>query len=658
MRRFARVLTYTAGLIGTGGAAAYAGLYYNHQRSMAPKDTRYYASLAAESAKKGSTAHLPSSREAMIERMKRERFDVLVIGGGATGSGVALDAATRGLSCCLLERDDFGGGTSSRSTKLIHGGIRYLEKAFEELDFRQLYLVWEALEERAHMLSAAPYMNQPLAILMPIYKYWQVPYFWMGVKAYGLLSKLVCCFQTGVPPSSYFPAATSRFSFPLLPEDGLKGALLYFDGQMNDSRMNLQIALTSTLEGYVDGMKGAAVANHIQVVALLKDEEGKLTGARVRDSETGSEFDIHSKTVVNCTGPFSDEVRQMADPATPKLVEPAAGIHIVLPHWYTSASPYGLLLPKTTDGRVLFMLPWQGRTVAGTTDAPCELSTTPEATEEEVSWVTRELASYLKVDEAQIRGDIQAVWKGIRPLISHVPKAKHATDAAAPDSPQAEQVSTANVVRSHYILVDDDTGLVSVLGGKWTTYRRMAEETVDALLSAHRDKVAASRPCRTKGLLIQGSVDPTGAMLPKDCVPASGALELELEKAHPELSFSVVRHLVTSYGFLARSVCEVAKEDPELFKPLVRDEDLPCLKAEVVYSVRHEMARSVSDVLARRTRLAFLDVAKAEACIDEVARLMAKELNWDSAQLQQKKQEAAEFLKTFRYRPATFAPSL
>nr|CEL66611.1 TPA: glycerol-3-phosphate dehydrogenase, putative [Neospora caninum Liverpool] len=651
MGRFSRFASCSAGVLGLGGVAAYAGLYYNHRKSMIPKETRYYASLPVGQG--GAIAHLPTSREEMIERMKKERFDVLVIGGGATGSGVALDAATRGLSCCLVEREDFGGGTSGRSTKLIHGGVRYLEKAFEELDLRQLYLVWEALEERAHMLAAAPYMNHPLAILMPVYKYWQVPYFWAGVKVYGLLSKLVCCFQTGVPPSSFFPSATSRFSFPLLPEAGLKGSLLYFDGQMNDSRMNLQLALTATLDGYVEGMKGAAVANHLEVISLLKDEEGKVAGARVLDRETGAEFDIHSKTVVNCAGPFSDAVRQMADPTQPKLVEPAAGIHIVLPHWYTSASPYGLLLPKTTDGRVLFMLPWQGATVAGTTDAPCELSDSPQATEEEVAWVTNELANYLKLDEKQIRGDIRAVWKGIRPLISHVPQTKDNSSVA--DAAKDGHVSTSNVVRSHYVVVDEKTGLLSVLGGKWTTYRRMAEETLDALLTAHRDKVAATRPCRTKAMLIQGAVDPTGALSSKECIPASGVLELELEKANPTLSFSQVRHLVESYGFLARSVCEIAKERPELAEPLINDGAFPFLKAEVVYGVRHEMARSVSDVLARRMRMAFVDAPKAEACVDEVARLMGEELHWDSAQVAKKKQEAVAFLKTFRYLPASEA---
>ncbi|KEP62051.1 UNVERIFIED_CONTAM: FAD-dependent glycerol-3-phosphate dehydrogenase [Hammondia hammondi] len=649
MRRFGRVFACSAGLVGLGGAAAYGGLYYNHKKSMAPKETRYYYSLASEGG--GRLSHLPPSREAMIERMKKERFDLLVIGGGATGSGVALDAATRGLNCCLVERGDFAEGTSSRSTKLIHGGVRYLEKAFEELDFRQLYLVWEALEERAHMLAAAPYMNHPLAILMPVYKYWQVPYFWAGVKVYGLLSKLVCCFETGVPPSSFFPAATSAFSFPLLPAAELKGSLLYFDGQMNDSRMNLQLALTASLDGYVEGMKGACVGNHLNVVALLKDENGKVAGARVQDRETGTEFDIHSKTVVNCAGPFSDSVRTMADPTQPKLVEPAAGIHIVLPHWYTSASPYGLLLPKTTDGRVLFMLPWQGATIAGTTDAPCELSDSSQATEEEVAWVTRELASYLKMDEKRLRDDIRSVWKGIRPLISHVPQPNE--EAVAADATKDAQVSTANVVRSHYIVVDEKTGLVSVLGGKWTTYRRMAEETLDALLTAHRDKVATTRPCRTKALLLQGTVDPSGVSPPKECLPAIGTLELELKKENPFLSFSQARHLVESYGFLARSVCQIAKERPDLSQPLTNDEAFPFLKAEVLYGVRYEMARSVSDVLARRMRLAFVDVAKAEACIDEVARIMGEELKWSSAKLEKKKEEAAAFLKTFRCLPAS-----
>ncbi|CDJ57099.1 hypothetical protein EMWEY_00030540, partial [Eimeria maxima] len=220
--------------------------------------------------------YLPPSREEMITKMKQEQFDVLVIGGGSAGVGVLFDASTRGLKCCLIEANDFAAGTSSKSTKLIHGGIRYLQKAFEDFDWGQLSLVCEALEERAHLLRAAPHIAQPLAILMPLYSLWKIPYCWFGVKAYGLLAQLVCCGQTEVPPTSYLSARTSSFAFPLLPAAGLKGSLLYFDGQMNDSRLCLSLALSPTVPGFVDGMQPAAAANHLAARQLIKDENGQI----------------------------------------------------------------------------------------------------------------------------------------------------------------------------------------------------------------------------------------------------------------------------------------------------------------------------------------------------------------------------------------------
>ncbi|OEH78338.1 FAD-dependent glycerol-3-phosphate dehydrogenase [Cyclospora cayetanensis] len=331
---FARRLAYSSLAVGASTALGGAFLWRRHNKGKVPEGTKYYVTPTGPSGASGALAgprkapYLPPSREEMIAKMKQDRFDVLVIGGGATGAGVVFDASARGLKCCLIEQNDFSSGTSAKSTKLIHGGIRYLQKAFEELDFAQLSLVCEALEERAHILQAAPHIAQPLAILMPIYKLWQIPYFWLGVKAYGFIANLVCCGDTEVPPTSYLPAGTSAFSMPVLPARGLKGSLLYFDGQMNDSRLCLSLALSPTIPGYVEGMQQAAAANHVRAKEFIKDENKKIIGVRVEDKEANEEFIIYAKVVVNCAGPQADIVRKMDHPDAPCLLTPASGMSL------------------------------------------------------------------------------------------------------------------------------------------------------------------------------------------------------------------------------------------------------------------------------------------------------------------------------------------
>ncbi|KAG6604483.1 Glycerol-3-phosphate dehydrogenase [Phytophthora cinnamomi] len=351
------------------------------------------------------------SRAAQLQRLKQEQFDVLVIGGGATGSGCALDAATRGLNTAVVEASDFAAGTSGRSTKLIHGGIRYLETAFMKLDYAAFKLVNEALEERSFFLSAAPYMNRPLPIMIPIYKWWEVPYMWVGAKAYDVVAGS----KRFVPGSYYINAEEAMFQFPMLRKEGLKGAIVYYDGQMNDTRMNVSIALTAT-------QNGATVANYVKVVRLIKDDEGKVRGAHVKDSITGEEWDVKAHAVVNATGPFTDALRQMDDPKKEKICVPAAGVHTVLPDHF-SPNRMGLIVPKTSDGRVLFFLPWENGTLAGTTDSQSEITMLPSPTKEEVDFIIDEANRYLAKDVT--RNDIKSAWSGIRPLVKdpldHVP---------------------------------------------------------------------------------------------------------------------------------------------------------------------------------------------------------------------------------------------
>ncbi|CDJ69550.1 glycerol-3-phosphate dehydrogenase, putative [Eimeria necatrix] len=650
MHVLGRRLAYSSLAVGASAAIANTFFCRQHKRGGVPVGTRYYVgqteALEAAAQETPQKTHrrdcfpptyLPPSREEMIAKMKKEKFDVLVIGGGASGVGVLFDASSRGLKSCLVESNDFASGTSSKSTKLVHGGIRYLQKACETFDWGQLSLVCEALEERAHLLRAAPHIAEPLAILMPIYKMWQIPYYWFGVKAYGFLANLVCCGDTQIPPTSYLSARTSRFTLPLLPREGLKGSLLYFDGQMNDSRMCLSLALSPTVPGFVEGMQPAAAANHVAAKEFIKNENGQIIGVKVQDRETDEEFTIHCKVVVNCTGPLTDSVRKMDHEDAASLVIPAAGTHIVLPHWYTHKTPFGLLLPQTSDGRVLFLLPWEGRTVAGTTDAPANETTEPRPGVSEVDFLVNELSAYLRMDPQQMRGDIQSVWAGHRPLISQTSEAK----------------DTAGVVRSHTVLVDRESGLISLMGGKWTTYRRMAQDAVDTLLEVHKDKVAASMPCRTKGMKVQGAVDPLGTLQPEDCRFCSGKLEHELSTSFPFLTFEQREHLVRHYGFMARDVVELAKKE-SLMEPLV--EGLPYLKAEVLYACRYEQARSVSDILARRLPILFLDHKLGVEAIDTVCSMMAKELGWSAATANKKKEEANKYAETFTAAPEEERP--
>ena len=307
------------------------------------------------------------TRKEMLTSLKEDEFDVLIVGGGATGAGCALDASTRGLKTAMVELDDFSSGTSSRSTKLIHGGVRYLQKAIMRLDYEQYAMVKEALHERANLLDIAPHLSFPLPIMLPVYKYWQIPYYWAGIKAYDLVSGDEC-----LKSSYYLSKQRALELFPMLKSDKLKGAIVYYDGSHNDARMCLSIAITAA-------RNGATVANHTRVTDLIKDPEtDKVCGAKLKDELTGEEWTVKAKCVINATGPFVDSLRKMDNKENKEIVCPSAGVHIILPDYY-SPENMGLLDPDTSDGRIIFFLPWQGVTIAGTTDSPCEVSTVDSA---------------------------------------------------------------------------------------------------------------------------------------------------------------------------------------------------------------------------------------------------------------------------------------
>ncbi|KJX93042.1 glycerol-3-phosphate dehydrogenase like protein [Zymoseptoria brevis] len=556
-------------------------------------------------------------------------YDLLIIGGGATGTGIALDAASRGLKVALVERDDFAAGTSSKSTKLVHGGVRYLEKAVWELDYNQYKLVKEALRERRYFLDTAPHLSQWLPIMIPVNKWWQAPYFWAGTKAYDFLAG-----SENIESSYFLTRSKALDAFPMLKRDNLWGALVYYDGAHNDSRMNVSLAMTAALYG-------ATLVNHMEVTGLEKDANGRLCGARVkdlvpeRDGGKGEEFTIRAKGVINATGPFTDAIRKLDVPSVEEIVAPSSGVHVILPGYY-SPSNMGLIDPKTSDGRVIFFLPWQGNTIAGTTDAPCDIAQNPIAKEEEILWILKEVQNYLQPEINVRRGDVLAAWSGIRPLVR-----------------DPKQSKSEGLVRNH-LLTTSESGLVTISGGKWTTYRQMAEEAVDEALKEFK---LSARPHPTVPLVsgVEGFSD--NVTLDGSCqthavrlIGAHGyskTLFINLIQ-HYGIDTEVAKHLVESYGDRAWTVAALCAPTESRFP--VRGERIselyPYVDGEVRYAVRHEYAQSAVDVIARRTRLAFLNAQAALEALPRVIDLMGEELKWSKTRKETEWKDSVKFLES------------
>ncbi|KAF2359269.1 EF-hand domain [Trinorchestia longiramus] len=570
-------------------------------------------------------------------------FDVLVVGGGATGSGCALDAVSRGLKTALVEREDFSSGTSSRccvvlccvctsstccvvlcvhllqvlccvctssrSTKLIHGGVRYLQKAILGLDYEQYKMVKEALHERANLLDIAPHLSYPLPIMLPVYKWWQLPYFWMGIKMYDFVAGNKC-----VKSSYAISKARALELFPMLKSDKLVGGLVYYDGQHNDARMNLAIALTAT-------RLGAATANYTSVVRLLKKPvvfpDGstgeKICGARCRDETTGKEFDVKAKCVINATGPFTDELRQMDDKTLKSICAPSMGVHITLPDYY-SPEQMGLLDPNTSDGRVIFFLPWEGRTIAGTTDTPCKVTNNPAPTEDDIQFILQEVKNYLSPDVEVRRGDVLSAWSGIRPLVQ-----------------DPNKTDTQSIARNHVVHCSP-SGLVTVAGGKWTTYRSMAVDTLDAAIQ-HCELDPLHPTSQTDGLLLEGAHTWTPTMFIR--LVQDFGLESE-----------VARHLSHTYGDRAFSVAKLANMTGQRWPIVGRrlHSAFPYIDAEVRYACR-EYAVTAVDIIARRLRLAFLNAQAAEESLPTIVSIMAEEHKWSDKEKKRQLEMAREFLQ-------------
>nr|AOR81602.1 glycerol-3-phosphate dehydrogenase [Phaffia rhodozyma] len=540
---------------------------------------------------------------AKFEEKDQQEFDLLVVGGGATGSGVALDAASRGLKVALVERDDFSSGTSSKSTKLVHGGVRYLQKAIFELDYDQYKLVVEALRERRIFLETAPYLSHMLPILLPTYTWWQLPYYYVGCKMYDILAG-----SEGGNIGAYWMGKSKVLdAFPMLKQEGLTGGVVYYDGQHNDSRMNMALILSAV-------HNGATVANYVSVVALLKDEAGKLRGARVRDELNGEEWEVKAKGIINATGPFSDGLRKLDEPMTQEIVAPSSGVHITLPAYY-GPKTMGLLDPNTSDGRVIFFLPWQGNVIAGTTDAPTNVEQNPIPSEKEIQWILDEVRNYLSPDIKVRRGDVLSAWSGIRPLVR---------DPAAKD--------TQSLVRNHMINISE-SGLLTIAGGKWTTYRAMAEETVDEAVKHFGLKTDGKS--ETAHIKLIGSHGWTNLMFVK-LIQQFG------------LDIEVAKHLSENYGDRAWTICSMAAPTGYAW-PLhgIRlSPNYPVIEAEVRYACRFEYAQHAADFIGRRSRLSFLNTDATISALPRILEIMASELGWNQERVEKEFDSALYYLRS------------
>ncbi|KAB7528919.1 FAD-dependent oxidoreductase [Flagellimonas olearia] len=499
------------------------------------------------------------SRERLLHKIETEHevWDILIIGGGATGLGVALDASSRGLKTMLFEQSDFAKGTSSRSTKLVHGGVRYLAQG-------NIKLVFEALRERGIMLENAPHLVNSLSFIIPSYRWWEKYFYGIGLKIYDWMAQK---FRMG--NTSLLKRITVLRQMSNLSPNKLNGGVQYFDGQFDDARLAINLAQTSIEQG-------GNLLNYMKVNELNKDFNGKVTGVQVTDMETGKTYSVQAKVVINATGVFVDDILKMDNPDANTLLKVSQGIHLVLPKSFLD-SEHALMIPATTDGRVLFAVPWHNHLLVGTTDTPLDRhQLEPKPLKQEINFILDTLKDYLKIVPKE--KDVLSVFVGLRPLVL----------------PENKEVGTKEISRDHKLKVTASK-LITITGGKWTTYRKMAEDTVDQAIEVGS---LSAGPCQTQTLKIHGYT--TGKI-------ADGALEF--------------------YGADAIGIAQLKKDHPDWNHPL--HPKFPFTVAEVIWAVRHEMARTVDDILARRLRILFLNARAAIELAPKVAEIMAGEMGKD-----------------------------
>lgn len=481
-------------------------------------------------------------------------WDICIIGGGATGLGTAVDAASRGYKTILFEQYDFAKGTSSRSTKLVHGGVRYLQQG-------NIKLVMDALRERGTLKKNAPHLVKNQSFIVPNYKWWEGPYYGLGLKVYDWMSG-----SLGLGSSEWLSTEQVLQLAPTLDPEGLRGGVVYHDGQFDDARLAINLAQTAAEQG-------GTILNYYKAEAFLKHNQ-KITGVEVTDTLTGKKYEVRCKVVINATGVFSDSVQQLDDPEKKTSITPSQGIHIVLDKEFLPGDA-AIMIPNTDDGRVLFAVPWHHKIIVGTTDTLVNtISEEPAALEEEINFILQHAARYLTKDPS--KSDIKSIFAGLRPLVKTTAK------------------KTAEISRDHSVLVSE-SGLISVLGGKWTTYRKMAEDVVNTAAIHAR---LSFTECITKDISIHGSKNGTDFSTPGYYYGSDMPMLQQL--IHENSSLSDTLHL-----------------------------RLPYTAADIVWAVRNEYCMTVEDALARRTRALLLDAAAAIEMAPAVAQLMAREMKLD-----------------------------
>jgi glycerol-3-phosphate dehydrogenase len=507
-----------------------------------------------------------------IIEFKTQTWDVVVIGGGATGLGVALDATTRGYKTLLLEQADFAKGTSSRSTKLVHGGVRYLAQG-------NIRLVKEALRERGLLRKNAPHLVKEQLFLIPAYHWWEKPFYGIGMKVYDALAG-----KLGLMPSRFISSQTAKKLLPNLQFKSLQGGISYSDGQFDDARLALNIAQTVV-------EKGGVLLNYASVIQFLKDQQGKINGLIFKDLESNLEHIIQAKIIINATGVFAEKILRLDNPDTDTSLKPSQGIHLVIDRKFLPGDS-ALMIPKTADGRVLFAVPWHDKIVVGTTDTPvAEVSDEPQALKSEIEFILNTLKTYLI--ESPSPEDVLSVYVGLRPLVA------------------SKSQKTKDISRDHKIMLSD-SGLLTIIGGKWTTFRKMGQDAIDRAI---KSLGLPSKKCQTENLKIHGySTDNQG--------------------------------FENIYGSDMQGIQNLITQNVDWGKPL--HSNLPINPAQIIWAVRFEMARQIEDVLARRTRCLLLNAQATIEIAPQVAEIMAKELekskDWTNEQIEKFTQLAQKYL--------------